>query len=117
MEQSRTALGFNGAISWIALSQEKCKYVREISKVSKIVFNVNRKSHDTVHINRKYFKRNLKNIFFGHSVYSSVVDPKLFIPDPDLDPALNFPSSGSGSRQKFRIHADPDPDPQHWYTV
>ena len=40
---------------------------------------------------------------------TSVVDPKLFIPDPD--PALNFPSSGSGSRQKFRIHADPDPDP------
>ena len=37
----------------------------------------------------------------------SVVDPKLFISDPD--PALNFPSSGSGSRQKFRIHADPDP--------
>ena len=31
----------------------------------------------------------------------SVVDPKLFIPDPD--PALNIPSSGSGSRQKFRI--------------
>ena len=28
---------------------------------------------------------------------SSVVDPKLFIPDPDPDPALNFPSSGSGS--------------------
>ena len=25
------------------------------------------------------------------------------------DPALNFPSSGSGSVQKFRIHADPDP--------
>ena len=41
----------------------------------------------------------------------SVVDPKLFISDPD--PALNFPSSGSGSRQKFRIHADPDPT----YTV
>ena len=37
----------------------------------------------------------------------SVVDLKLFIPDPD--PALNFPSSGSGSRQKFRIHADLDP--------
>ena len=30
-----------------------------------------------------------------------------FVPDPD--PAFNFPSSGSGSRQKFRIHADPDP--------
>ena len=44
------------------------------------------------------------------SVKSSVVDPKWFIPDPD--PALNFPSSGSGSRQKFRIHADPDQ--QHW---
>ena len=40
-------------------------------------------------------------------VSSSVVDPKLFIPDPAQ--ALNFPSSGSGSRQKFRIHADPDP--------
>ena len=39
--------------------------------------------------------------------YSSVADPGLFIPDPD--PALNFPSSGLGSRQKFRIHADPDP--------
>ena len=38
---------------------------------------------------------------------TSVVDPKLFIPDPD--PAFNFPSSGFGSRQKFRIHADPDP--------
>ena len=34
-----------------------------------------------------------------------------FIPDPG--PALNFPSSGSGSgsRQKFRIHAVHDPDP------
>ena len=40
-------------------------------------------------------------------VLVSVVDPKLFIPDPD--PPLNFPSSRSGSRQKFRIHADPDP--------
>ena len=39
----------------------------------------------------------------------SVVDPKLFIPDPD--PALNFTSSGSGSRQKFLIHVDPDPQP------
>ena len=38
-------------------------------------------------------------------IKGSVVDPRLFIPDPD--PALNFPSSGS--RQKFRIHADPDP--------
>ena len=28
---------------------------------------------------------------------SSVVDPERFIQDPD--PALNFPSSGSGSRQ------------------
>ena len=28
---------------------------------------------------------------------------------PDPDPALNFSSSGSGSRQKFRIHADQDP--------
>ena len=37
----------------------------------------------------------------------SVVDPELFIPDPD--PALNFLSFGSGSRQKFRIHADLDP--------
>ena len=37
----------------------------------------------------------------------SVVDPELFIPDPDQ--ALNFPSSRSGSRQKFRIHSDPDP--------
>ena len=36
---------------------------------------------------------------------TSVVDPKLFIPDP----ALNFPSSGSESRQKFRINADLDP--------
>ena len=34
------------------------------------------------------------------------MDPKLFIPDPD--PALNVPSSGSGSRPNFRIHADPD---------
>ena len=33
--------------------------------------------------------------------YSSVVDSKLFIPDPD--PGLNFPSSRSrsGFRQKF----------------
>ena len=38
-------------------------------------------------------------------IKTSVVDPKLFIPDP----AFNFPSSGSGYRQKFRIHADPDP--------
>ena len=38
-------------------------------------------------------------------IKGSVVDPRLFIPDPD--PALNFLSSGS--RQKFRIHADPDP--------
>ena len=28
-----------------------------------------------------------------------------FVPDPD--PALNFPSSGSGSRQKFRIRIQP----------
>ena len=41
----------------------------------------------------------------------SVVDPEWFIPDPD--PALNFPRSGSGSRQKLRIHADPNPDPTH----
>ena len=40
-------------------------------------------------------------------IKSSVVDPEWIIPDPD--PALNFPNSGSGSRQKFRIHADPDP--------
>ena len=38
-------------------------------------------------------------------IFPSVADPKLFI--PDLDPALNFPSSGS--RHKFRIHADPYP--------
>ena len=37
----------------------------------------------------------------------SVVELKWFI--PDLDPALNFPSSGSLSRQKFQIHANPDP--------
>ena len=36
---------------------------------------------------------------------SSVLDPKLFI--PDLDPASNFPSSGSGP--------DPDPDPDPTY--
>ena len=29
------------------------------------------------------------------------------------DPALNFPSSGSGSRPKVRIHADPDPEPTY----
>ena len=46
-------------------------------------------------------------VFFYFHVSISTVDPKWFIPDPD--PALNFPSSGSGSRQKFRIHADPDP--------
>ena len=46
--------------------------------------------------------------FYGSDIgKTSVVDPKLFIPDPD--PALNFPSSGSGTRQKIRIHADPDP--------
>ena len=39
------------------------------------------------------------------------VDPEWFI--PDLDPALNFPSSQSGSRPKFWIHADPDPDPTY----
>ena len=43
----------------------------------------------------------------------SVVDPKLFIPDPD--PALNFPSSGSRSRQKFRIHADNFPSNKWWW--
>ena len=37
---------------------------------------------------------------------TSVMDPEWFIPDP----ALNFPSSGSGFRQKFRVHADPDPN-------
>ena len=31
----------------------------------------------------------------------SVADPEWFISDP----ALNFPSSGSGSRQRFRIHS------------
>ena len=43
------------------------------------------------------------------SLKVSVVDPEMFIPDPD--PAFNVPSSGSGSRprQQFRIHADPDP--------
>ena len=40
-------------------------------------------------------------IHFSRGEKYSVVDPKLFIPDPD--PALNFPSSGSGSGQKFRI--------------
>ena len=35
------------------------------------------------------------------------MDQEWFIPDPD--PALKFPSSGTGSGQKFRIHADPDP--------
>ena len=65
-------------------------------------FNIARRSH---HLKSK------KNIEReeDRGERSSVVDPKLFIPDPD--PALNFPSSGSGSRQKFRIHADPDPDP------
>ena len=48
-------------------------------------------------------------------VSSSVVDPKLFIPDPAQ--ALNFPSSGSGSRQKFRIHADPDPTCIIWVSI
>ena len=45
-----------------------------------------------------------------YGCHYSVADPKLFIPDP----ALNFLSSGSGSRSrpKFRIHADPDPYPQ-----
>ena len=37
------------------------------------------------------------------NIFTSVVDPELFIPDP----ALNF--SSSGSWQKFWIHADPDP--------
>ena len=31
------------------------------------------------------------------------------------DPALNFPSSGYGSRQKFRIYADPDPSSNPCY--
>ena len=44
-------------------------------------------------------------LIYYMGIKGSVVDPRLFIPDPD--PALNFPSSGS--RQKFRIHADPDP--------
>ena len=34
-------------------------------------------------------------IWYLITIYSSVLDPKLFIPDPD--PASNFPSSGSGS--------------------
>ena len=40
-------------------------------------------------------------------VCTSVVDPEWFILDldPDPDPALNFPSSGS---MRFWIHADPD---------
>ena len=49
------------------------------------------------------------------NILYSVVDPKLFIPDPDL--ALNFLSSRSGSRQKLRIHADPDPDPTCIYNL
>ena len=44
-------------------------------------------------------------LIYYMGIKGSVVDPRLFIPDPD--PALNFLSSGS--RQKFRIHADPDP--------
>ena len=69
-------------------------------------------------------------------IQNSVLDTKLFIPDPDS----NFPSFGSGSAscyftlswiriqdynsesgsmQKFRIHADPDPnpDPTHWLKI
>ena len=44
---------------------------------------------------------------------------RLFWLEPELEkqtapaPALNFPSSVSGSRQKFRIYADPDL--QHWF--
>ena len=51
--------------------------------------------------------RYIMRIHILNTVTTSVVDPKLFIPDPD--PALNFSSSGSGSKQKFRIHVDPDP--------
>ena len=39
----------------------------------------------------------------------SFADPEWLPVISDPDPALNFPSSGSGSMQKFRIHADPDP--------
>ena len=35
-------------------------------------------------------------------IRASVVDPKLFIPDPD--PALNFPSSGSGSKSGSNLY-------------
>ena len=65
--------------------------------------------HDKDLLNSTVIPNIIKNLFITVNVIQkiSVVDPKLFIPDPD--PALNFPSSGSGSRQKFRIHADPDP--------
>ena len=50
-------------------------------------------------------KQYLCNGSLSFIVFHSVVDQKLFIPDPN--PALNFPSSGS--KQKFRSHADLDP--------
>ena len=66
--------------------------------------NINNRKSATCHI-----IINIVVYFYSCIVYSSVVDPEWFIPDP----ALNFSSSGSGSgsgfRQKFRIHADPDP--------
>ena len=41
-------------------------------------------------------------IWYLITIYSSVLDPKLFIPDPD--PASNFPSSGSGSRSGSNLY-------------
>ena len=56
----------------------------------------------------KQAKENIQKYYHTTPLTSpySVVDPELFIPDPD--PAWNFLSSGSRSRQKFWIQADPD---------
>ena len=60
---------------------------------------------NTVKVNyKKYFSLKIMIFYIVFwIIFTSVVDPELFIPDP----ALNFPSSGSW--QKFWIHADPDP--------
>ena len=47
------------------------------------------------------FLNNYKNKMSPKEIFS-VVDPKLFIPDPD--PALNFPSSGSGYGSNLHIN-------------
>ena len=64
---------------------------------------VNLEFHFFIFFAMKFFKFKKKKKFQQNFIILlfSVVDPEWFILDPD--PALNFPSSGSESRQKFRI--------------